>query len=49
MKKELNYFASKRWEKTGHQELHSTPYKQEIDPGSIAYLIYQFVQLHLID
>jgi hypothetical protein len=32
MKKELNYLASKRWEKVGHQELHSAPYKQEIDP-----------------
>jgi fatty-acid desaturase len=27
-----NYFASKRWEKVGRQELHSAPYKQEIDP-----------------
>jgi hypothetical protein len=32
MKKELNYLASKRWEKVGRQELRSTPYKQEIDP-----------------
>jgi hypothetical protein len=32
MKKELNYLASKRWEKVGHQELCSTPYKQEMDP-----------------
>jgi hypothetical protein len=28
MKKELNYFASKRWGKVGHEEL----FKQEIDP-----------------
>jgi hypothetical protein len=34
MKKELNYLASKRWEKVGHQELCSAPYKQEIDPRS---------------
>jgi hypothetical protein len=34
MKKELNYLASKKWEKVGRQELHSTPYKQEIDPWS---------------
>jgi hypothetical protein len=32
MKEELNYLASKRWEKVGRQELHSIPYKQEIDP-----------------
>jgi hypothetical protein len=32
MEKELNYLSSKRWEKVGHQELHSAPYKQEIDP-----------------
>jgi pullulanase/glycogen debranching enzyme len=32
MKKELNYLASKRWEKVGSQELRSTPYKQEINP-----------------
>jgi hypothetical protein len=32
MKKELNYWASKKWEKVGRQELRSTPYKQEIDP-----------------
>jgi hypothetical protein len=32
MKKELNYLASKRWEKVGRQELRSTPYKQEINP-----------------
>jgi hypothetical protein len=32
MKKELNYFASKRWEKFGLQELCSTPYKLETDP-----------------
>jgi hypothetical protein len=27
MKKELNYLASKRWEKFGHQDLRSTHYK----------------------
>jgi hypothetical protein len=32
MKKELNYLASKRWEKVGRQEFCSTPYKQEINP-----------------
>jgi hypothetical protein len=32
MKKELNFLASKRLDKFGHQEMHSTPYKQEIDP-----------------
>jgi hypothetical protein len=32
MKRELNYLASKRWKKIGHQELRSTPYKQEINP-----------------
>jgi hypothetical protein len=32
MKKELKYLAPKRWEKVGHQELCSIPYKQEIDP-----------------
>jgi hypothetical protein len=32
MKKELNYLASKRWEKVGGQELRSTPCKQEINP-----------------
>jgi hypothetical protein len=32
MKKELNYLASKGWEKVGRQELCSTPYEQEIDP-----------------
>jgi hypothetical protein len=32
MKKELNYLASKRWEKVDRQELGSTPYKQEIHP-----------------
>jgi hypothetical protein len=32
MKKELNYLASKRWVKVGRQELHSTTYKQEINP-----------------
>jgi hypothetical protein len=31
MKKELNYLASKRWEKVMRQELRATPYKQEID------------------
>jgi hypothetical protein len=35
MKKELNYLASKRWEKVGHQELSSTPYLQEIDFSGI--------------
>jgi hypothetical protein len=39
MKKELNYLASKRWEKVGRQELRSTPYKQEIDPSSIFGLL----------
>jgi hypothetical protein len=34
MKKELNYLASKRWEKVGRQELCSTPCKREIDPRS---------------
>jgi hypothetical protein len=24
-----NYLVSKRWEKVGHQDLRSTPYKQE--------------------
>jgi hypothetical protein len=33
MKKELNYLASKRWEKVGRKELHSTQYIQEIDPS----------------
>jgi hypothetical protein len=32
MKKELNYLASKRWEKVGRQELRSTLCQQEIDP-----------------
>jgi hypothetical protein len=32
MKKELNYLASKKWEKVGRQELRSTPCKQEIEP-----------------
>ncbi len=32
MKKELNHLASKRWEKVMRQELHSIPYKQEINP-----------------
>jgi hypothetical protein len=32
MKKELNYSASKKWEKAWRQELRSTHYKQEIDP-----------------
>jgi hypothetical protein len=31
MKKELNYLATKGWEKVGRQELRSTPYIQEID------------------
>jgi hypothetical protein len=26
-----SYLASKMWEKVGLQELHSTPYKREID------------------
>jgi hypothetical protein len=30
-----NYLASKRWEKVGHQELCSTPRKQEIHPWLI--------------
>jgi hypothetical protein len=30
-----NYLSSKRWEKVGHQELHSTSYKREIDPRPI--------------
>jgi hypothetical protein len=31
MKKKLVYLASKGRDKVGHQELRSTPYKQEID------------------
>jgi hypothetical protein len=27
-----NFLAYKKWEKVGHQELCSTPYKQEINP-----------------
>jgi hypothetical protein len=34
MKMELNYLASKKWEKVGRQELRSIPYEQEIDPWS---------------
>jgi hypothetical protein len=37
IKKELNFLASKRWEKAGRQELHSTPYKQEIDPWCLIH------------
>jgi hypothetical protein len=36
MKKELNFLASKRWEKVGHQELRSTPYKQR---GGVAEFV----------
>jgi hypothetical protein len=44
MKEELNYLASKSWEKVGRQELRSTPYKQEIDPWSIKSTIYDALQ-----
>jgi hypothetical protein len=40
MQKELNYLASKKWEKVGRQELRSTPYKQEIDPWSQPVLFF---------
>jgi hypothetical protein len=30
MEMELNYLASKKWEKVGRQELRSTPYEQEL-------------------
>ena len=33
------YLASKRWEKVGHQELRSTPYKQEIDPWMSHFVV----------
>jgi hypothetical protein len=42
MKKELNYLASKKWEKVGRQELRSTPYKQEIDPRFLFYTEFIF-------
>jgi hypothetical protein len=41
MKNELIYLASQRWEKVGHQELRSTPCKQEIVSCSIPTLIQQ--------
>jgi hypothetical protein len=40
LKKELNYLASKRWEKVGRQELRPTPYIQEIDPRWLNEQIY---------
>jgi hypothetical protein len=39
MKKDLNYLASKRWEKVGCQELRSTPYKQEKDPWCLKLIL----------
>jgi hypothetical protein len=40
-----SYVASTRFEKDGHQELRSTPYKREIDPWSKGNVGFKYVNI----